>query len=75
MRQDNIVTARLNQHLFPYQKILMHRNLTNQKNFKYLEVMINDEWHTSNEIKYRMEMARNAFFKYNGVLVRASICS
>ena len=31
------------------------------KNFKYLDVLINDQWNTPKEIKCRVEIARDVF--------------
>lgn len=43
------------------------------KNFKYLGVLLNDQWDASKEIRCRIEMARDAFFKYSKVLTSHDI--
>lgn len=41
--------------------------------FKYLGVTINDRWDNSKEIRCRIEMARDAFFKYKKVFTNHDI--
>lgn len=43
------------------------------QSFKYLGVTINDQWDCSKEIRCRIEMAREAFFKYKKVLTSHDI--
>lgn len=38
------------------------------QNFKYLGVTINEKWDNSKEIRCRIELARDAFFRYQKVL-------
>lgn len=67
-----MVVSRKNYHYGTLLKV-NNNNVERVRSFRYLGVLINDQWDISKEIKSRVEMARDAFFKYKKVFTNHDI--